>query len=131
MIDVPPYALWGLLLLLLGWLVPHLLRVSRDGHAKRIADTQASKLSDSEREILRQCVADGHANGRLWVMRSDMTGPWVRAGQHDFFDESDAAIRAHYLDAFESLKSRGYFRHEGGMLYRLTGAGHERAKHDA
>jgi hypothetical protein len=131
MIDIPPYILWTLLIAMLGWLLPHLLRASRDRQAKRIDDTKASRLSDIEREVLHHCAsADGHANGCLWILSTDAHGSWVRAGQHDFFDQSDASIRARYLDAFESLNSRGYFRYQSGMMYRLTDAGFEMAKHD-
>lgn len=125
-----------------GWFIVHCLTKRREAQKeKRTRDEAAARerkaldaawhLTASEREILRKCVAvDGFERGRVWIMRVNGFGAWVRAGKHDFADDSDTSMQARYLDAFESLFGRGYFRAEGGKLFQLTGIGFERATKD-
>jgi uncharacterized protein YjhX (UPF0386 family) len=81
-------------------------------------------LSDAEREILFECAQDGE----LHILKVDAFGSWLRAGRKDFFKQTDPAVQAVYLDAFESLRRRGFIRHETGTFYRLTGIGFEEAR---
>jgi uncharacterized protein YjhX (UPF0386 family) len=81
-------------------------------------------LSDAEREILFECAQDG----QLHILKVDAFGSWLRAGRKDFFEQTDPAVQALYLDAFESLRRRGFIRHETGTFYRLTGIGFEEAR---
>jgi hypothetical protein len=67
-------------------------------------------------------------DGAFHILGTDFHGPWVRAGTKDFFEQSDRAHQAFYLDAFRSLCERGFVRHEGGHLFRLTGAGFAMAR---
>ncbi len=128
----------GLLGVLVGALVGHYLTKSRESEKddraamkERKALEVAMRLSDSEREILRQCVAsNGFERGRVWILRVGAFGSWIRAGKHDFMDQHDSSVQARYMDAFESLFGRGYFRSEGRTLFHLTGAGFERAQND-
>jgi hypothetical protein len=133
----------ALIITVTGWFVAHFLAKRREAQKDERArhDTAAERskavaiishlLTNEEREILHHCISgDGFEKGRVWIMRIDAYGSWVRAGKHDFFDKVDASIQARYLDAFDLLCGRGYARHEGGMLYQLTGAGFERAKNE-
>jgi hypothetical protein len=81
-------------------------------------------LSDAEREILFECAQDGE----LHILKVDAFGSWLRAGRKDFFNQTDPAVHAIYLDAFESLRGRGFIRQETGTFYRLTGIGFEEAR---
>jgi predicted transcriptional regulator len=47
----------------------------------------------------------------------------VRSGNKDFISKQDPALQATYLDAFDALVDKGFIRHEGGHLYKLTGKG--------
>ena len=123
-----------------GWFVVHFLTKRREAQKDRRARDEAaaaqkdalaaiSHVTDAEREILNHCASiDGWEKGHVWIMRVDAFGSWVRAGKHDFFDQADASIQARYLDAFESLVARGFFRHQSGMAYQLTGIGYEKAQ---
>ena len=82
------------------------------------------RLSAAEEEILFECAKDGE----LRIVGTDAHGKWVRASKRDFADQEEPALQARYLEAFESLLSRGYASHEAGMLYRLTGSGFDRAR---
>ena len=80
---------------------------------------ETNHLLETEEEILVECSKDGD----IYIIGVSGFGSWVRSGKKDFFEQSDRAFQAHYLEAFESLRRRGYINHEGGMLYRLTGSG--------
>jgi hypothetical protein len=82
------------------------------------------RLSEPEKEVLIECAQDGE----LCILTVDAFGSWLRASKKDFFDRTDPAIQARYLEAFESLCKRGYVRHEAGFLFRLTGTGFEMAR---
>jgi len=86
--------------------------------------SQAYTLSEAEREILFECAQDGE----LHILKVDAFGSWLRAGRKDFFKQTDPAVQAIYLDAFESLRRRGFIRQETGTFYRLTGIGFEEAR---
>lgn len=82
-------------------------------------------LSAIEQELLR-ASAD---TGEIRILTSDITGDWVRCGQNtNYIDQSDPAFAAKYLEAFECLRKRGYLRHQGGILYMLTGTAFEIAR---
>lgn len=81
-------------------------------------------LSKPEQQILISCAQ----SGELWVLKVDAFGSWVRSGKKDFFDQDDSSVQAQYLEAFETLKARGFIRHESDLLYRLTGSGFEIAR---
>jgi hypothetical protein len=76
-------------------------------------------LSDEEAQIL---VA-ASISGEIAVFSSDQSGKFVRAGKRDFWDERDAAVGEVYLEALQSLITRGLVRHDGGIRYTLTGSG--------
>ncbi len=79
-----------------------------------------AKLSPAELEILRNVPSDG----RIELLNFPQD-PFLRLGPKVVPDRKnyDAASAAHCLDALESLQGRGLARHEGGVLYRLTGRG--------
>jgi hypothetical protein len=80
---------------------------------------EMNRPSETEEEILVECAKEGD----IYIIGVAGFGSWVRSGKKDFFDQNDRAFQAQYLEAFESLRRRGYINHEGGMLYRLTGSG--------
>jgi hypothetical protein len=84
-----------------------------------------AKLSPAEIEILRNLPGDGRI-----ALLNYRQGAFLRLGPKVLPDRNnyDAASAAHYLDALESLENRGLLRHEGGVLYRLTGRGFDLRK---
>jgi uncharacterized protein YjhX (UPF0386 family) len=66
--------------------------------------------------------------GEIFVHSADETGRWIHAGPQHFYDQSDPAVAALYLDAFDSLRQRGLVKHEGGDLYVLTSRGFKVAR---
>jgi hypothetical protein len=86
--------------------------------------SQARTLSEAEREILFECAE----RGELHIVKVDAFGSWLRAGRKDFFDQTEPAVQARYLDAFDSLYRRGFIRRETDTFYRLTGVGFEAAR---
>lgn len=94
-------------------------------HAGNSGNTRSREtLSEPELAILSECAQ----RGELYKLGTDAHGSWVRAGMRDFFNSTDPAVQARYLEAFESLCIRGLIRHEEGILYRLTGTGFEAAR---
>jgi nucleoside 2-deoxyribosyltransferase len=86
-----------------------------------------AKLSPAEIEILRNVPSDG----TILLDEYEQGGPFLRFGltmAPPDLNHYDPAAAAHYLDAFESLQARGLLRHEGGVLYRLTGRGFDLRK---
>lgn len=131
MFEIPPYAFWPLLVGLVATGAWYFARVSRDAWAKRIAAKRASRLSDAEREILHHATSAELPNrGLVLRIPCQYTGPWIRAGGHDFFDKSDVSFQAKYVSAFDVLVSRGHFGHEGGRVYRMRDSGYEATKND-
>jgi len=81
----------------------------------------AANLTLEEAEILSlAALSDGDA----FMMRTDQTGEWVRAGSKDLYDDNEPGYAATYVEALDSLRWKGLMkRHYGGSLYELTGAG--------
>lgn len=86
-----------------------------------------STPTDGEKTILTNALPTGD----IYMMRTDQTGHFVRAGRFDFFDQSDPSLQARGIDALKSLMRQGLVRHESKQLYKLTGTGFERAKEHA
>lgn len=83
------------------------------------------KLSAAEKELIM------HANnnkGEIVIHSTDRTGEFVSINKKAFIDDNDPAIRATALEAMEKLYRRGLIRHEGGILFCLTGTGFEIAR---
>ena len=55
-------------------------------------------------------------------------GYWIGAGGQHFFDQTDPALAALYLDAFDSLQRKCLVRYDEGELYMLTGRGFKIAR---
>jgi hypothetical protein len=70
-------------------------------------------------------------HGQIYLMRAGQIGDFVRAGSFDYHDDDDPALQAIGIEALENAMRRGFVRHEGGQLYKLTGTGFERAKQHA
>ena len=68
--------------------------------------------------------------GEFHILSVDEVPNWVRIERRDFCDVNmqDPAIAAKYLDAFKNLCERGYIYPDGGILFRLTSAGFEKAR---
>ena len=99
-------------------------KTALDGGTKIYAAIRKRKLSDIERELLVHAARDGD----FYILGTDVHGSWVRAGTKDFFEQTDRAQQAFYLDAFRSLCERGFVHHEDGHLFRLTGTGFAKAR---
>lgn len=84
----------------------------------------ASQLTEQEAELLVAAARDGN----LYLCKAANAPTWVRAGKRNLVHKTDLAIAAQYVDALETLVSKGYARHEGGMLYVLTGSGFAAAR---
>jgi hypothetical protein len=65
-----------------------------------------NRLTPAEVEILVAAAKEG----QIWLLKVDAFGQWVRADDHDFFDEKDPAFMARYNEAFTRLCSRGHNR---------------------
>jgi len=95
------------------------------GGSKVLEAYSKKKLSKEEYELLKAASKQGE-----FVLFSvdQIPGIWVRANGKDFCDNKDPAFAAQYLQAFRSLCERGYIVYEEGKLFRLTGAGFEKAR---
>ncbi len=96
----------------------------RIGKAASSVDPFQADWSEEELILLTECAQDGE----ITVLSSDETGKWIRAGSRDFYDQSDPAIAALYVDALNSLRKRDLAAHEGGILFKLTGRGFKIAR---
>src|SRR5215213_3602270 len=76
-----------------------LLRV---GKAASSADPTQADWSEEELVLLSACAEDGE----IFVHDTDQTGNFIEAGRRHFFDESDPAVAALYMDALYSLRRR-------------------------
>lgn len=94
------------------------------GKTATAADPLHEDFSEEELMLLVASAEDGE----LMKNYADQIGHWVEAGRQHFFDQSDPAYAALYLDAFDSLRRKGLFRYEGGDLYMLTGRGFKIAR---
>jgi hypothetical protein len=70
-------------------------------------------------------------HGQIYLMHAGQIGDFVRAGSFDYHDDGDPALQAIGIEALENAMRRGFVRHDGGQLYKLTGTGFERAKQHA
>jgi hypothetical protein len=59
--------------------------------------------------------------GDIHVLSSDEMGSWISIGPRHFWDKLDPAVAAAYVEAVESLCSRRLAKHDGGVLFVLTG----------
>lgn len=87
-------------------------------------DSKSANLSTEELELLS---AAKH-KGEILVIEVDELSPWVMINGENFSDTEDPAVSAIYLDALESLISRGLVDHKGGILNGLTGRGFKLAR---
>jgi hypothetical protein len=62
-------------------------------------------------------------HGEIVVFDTDQRGKWVSVQSTHFFDQTDPAYAATFLDALESLCNRMLVKYEGGCLFMLTGKG--------
>lgn len=88
------------------------------------ADPTQSAFSEEELILLKSSADDGE----IFLNSADEIGRWVAAGSQNFLDQTDPAVAALYLDAFQSLQNRGLVRLDGGTLYTLTGKGFKIAR---
>src|ERR1022692_664872 len=109
--DIPKTAVFELLIAFVILWLGHRLAVGRE-KKKRVL------LSSEEKDIL---IA-ASKTGRILLMRVDLHGEWVRAGETDFIQTEEPAFAATYLEAFRRLMSRGLVIIEGGA-FRLSGTG--------
>jgi hypothetical protein len=96
----------------------------RIGKAASSADPVQSDWLEEELILLSACAK----NGELFIHSSDEMGKYVEASGQHFYDDSDLAVAAFYMDALNSLRQRGLVGHEGGSLYQLTGRGFKIAR---
>jgi len=61
--------------------------------------------------------------GDIHVLASDEIGSWVSVGSQHFSDKLDPAVAATYVEAVDSLCFRRLAKHDGGVLFVLTGTG--------
>lgn len=93
--------------------------------AVRSSASPVDGFTKQESELLAAAAQDG----KLYHCKvAQIPAGWIRAGRHDYIDKSDPAVAAQFVDALESLVSKGYAKHQGGMLYVLTGRGFTAAR---
>lgn len=98
--------------------------LARIGKAATAADPSHDSFSEEELLLLIACAEEGE----IMKYSTNETGEWIGAGRQHFFDQSDAAFAALYLDAFDSLRLKGLVRYDEGDLYMLTGRGFKIAR---
>ncbi|HEY2414704.1 MAG TPA: hypothetical protein VGI40_20835 [Pirellulaceae bacterium] len=99
-----------------------IVQLCRSGLAagKTLKSWHDSALNERERELLVSASRDGIFH----LGQNDFDGRFVATNSHEFTDPNDAAVTAHYLDAFISLCERGLILDQNGDdLFRLTGQG--------
>ena len=84
----------------------------------------AMELTQEEKELL--IAAD--KSGLFRLITTPETGNYVMAGKKPFTNNNDPGYANAYLEAFESLRNRGYIRHEKNEHYRLTASGKKARK---
>lgn len=96
------------------------------GGNKAIKEIAKKKLSDTEKELMMTAAKDGE----FYVLSADGVPSWLRVDKKDFCDikTQDPAISTKYMYAFKNLCERGYIEHDGGILFRLTHPGFEKAR---
>lgn len=103
-----------------------LCKLAIEGGNKVLEEHKKRKLSEAEKELL---IAAAQL-GEFHIMSADGVPNWVRVGRKNLPEDiaGDPAIAAMYVDAFTSLCKRAYIKHDGGILFRLTYAGFEKAR---
>lgn len=96
----------------------------RIGKTASSADPTQADWSEEELVLLSACAEDGE----IFVHDTDQTGKFIEAGPRHFYDESDPAVAALFIDALYSLRRRGLAALEEGSLYQLTGRGFKIAR---
>lgn len=93
---------------------------------RAIEQYKKKKLSEAEKELMITAAK----KGEFYMLSADGVPNWVRIERKDFCDVKmqDPAIAVKYLDAFKNLCERGYIYHDGGILFRLTSEGFEKAR---
>lgn len=81
-------------------------------------------LSDEEKELL---IAASKNEGQIILFRTQQKD-FVRVGGHNYMNEEIPVSATPYCEALEDLIERGYVRHEGGNLYKLTSPGRRQAR---
>lgn len=94
------------------------------GKAASHVDAGSGNILPEEIDIL--CAAA--EKGEIHLIEVNELHPWVMVNNVSFSDDSDPANAAAYLEALESLLRRRLVRHEGGILYVLTGTGFKVAR---
>ena len=92
------------------------------------AATAADPLHDEFAEEELMLLIAAADKGEIMKHSANEIGDWVGAGRQHFYDQSDPAFAALYLDAFDSLRGKGLLRYDGGELYMLTGRGFKIAR---
>ncbi len=103
-----------------------LCQITIKGGSKAIEQYKKKKLSEAQKELM----ITASKKGEFHILSVDEVPNWVRIERRDFCDVNmqDPAIAAKYLDAFKNLCERGYIYPDGGILFRLTSAGFEKAR---
>lgn len=96
-------------------------RVGQAAESERMSPPRS--FSDEELAILAAAAAT--PSGDIYVLSAAQIGEMVAVGDQHFYDPNDGAVSASHLEALESLQERSpkLARHEGGVLYKLTGSG--------
>ncbi len=103
-----------------GW------KVSVDDNHPNLMDTYIligkkpfTKLSRQATEILMEMDSEGH--NTIYLLSTDQTGKFVRAGKRDFTENA-----TDYCEALDELMNAGLVRNISGQLYEPTSAGKKR-----
>ena len=96
-----------------------------DIYDRASAEYRKRHLSDEEKRLLVAAATRGEFHV---IVAEQLPGPPVRADGKPMAAEDDPAALAKTYDALRSLCERGLVRYEEGILFRLTGAGFEKAR---
>jgi hypothetical protein len=80
--------------------------------------------TDAEKVLL----ASSLPTGMIKVLETDQLGEFIQAGRRQYVDMNDPSVQARALEALEKAIRRGWIRHEGGTLFKLSGTGFDRAR---
>ena len=81
--------------------------------------------SPIQKELLRAAAP----SGEFYVLQVDqLSYPIIRAGGKNMGNENSPTSLAEYYDAFKLLCSNGYIEHAGGVLFRFTKSGFDKAR---
>lgn len=84
------------------------------------------RLSAAEAEILLAAIDAGTRD--IYILETDQSGKWVRAGRADYIDKDDLSVAPTYREALEHLVALGYVRHEKASHFTLTSKGISEAR---